>query len=96
MESNHQFRNHNQAIETYIQRVTELTQVGNRVLSHDELLKIASELGISDSEIAVAQKQSQDHYIRAQGYFGLSHWDEAIEEFRQLGTDQDLKKISVC
>ena len=80
MESNYHLKNRNQAIETYIERVTELTQIGHRVLSHDELLTIASELGISDSEIAIAQKQSQSHYVRAQGNHSLKHWDEAIEE----------------
>ena len=80
MDINNHTSNRNQAIENYIQRVTELTQVGNRVLSHEELLKIASELGISDDEIAIAQQQSQAHFIRAQGYYNLAHWNEAISE----------------
>jgi tetratricopeptide (TPR) repeat protein len=80
MDINNNTSNRNQAIENYIQRVTELTQMGNRVLSHEELLKIASELGITDDEIAIAQQQSQAHFLRAQGYYNLAHWDEAISE----------------
>ena len=80
MDSNNNISNRNRAIENYIQRVTELTQAENRVVSHTELLKIAYDLGISDEEIAIAQQQSQAHYIRAQGYYQLAHWDEAITE----------------
>ena len=80
MDINKHTSNRNQAIENYIQRVTELTQLGSRALSNEELLKIASELGISDDEIAIAQQQSQAHYVRAQGYYHLAHWDEAISE----------------
>ena len=80
MDINNHNSERNEAIENYIQRVTELTQLGHRVLSNEELLKIASELGISDEEIAIAQQQSQAHYLRAQGYYNLAHWDEAITE----------------
>ena len=81
--SNNNSSGRNQAIENYIQRVTELAQLGNKPLSNQELLKIASELGISDEEIAVAQKQSHAHFLRAQGYFNLNHWDEAITELEE-------------
>lgn len=73
----------NQAIETYIQRVTELSQLGQKIPTNEELLTIASELGISDKEIASAQKQSQAHFIRAQGYVTLLHWDDAINELEE-------------
>lgn len=75
--------NTNQAIETYIQRVTELSQLGQKIPTNEELLTIASELGISDKEIVSAQKQSQAHFIRAQGYVTLRHWDDAIAELEE-------------
>lgn len=75
--------NHTQAIENYIQRVTELTQLGRIIPSQDELLKVTTELGITEAEIAIAQKQSQDHYTRAQGYVGIKHWSDAIEELEE-------------
>ncbi|BAQ61300.1 hypothetical protein GM3708_1706 [Geminocystis sp. NIES-3708] len=75
--------NANQAIETYIERVTELSQLGQKIPTNEELLTIASELGISDKEIASAQKQSQAHFIRAQGYVTLRHWDDAILELEE-------------
>lgn len=75
--------NTNQAIENYIQRVTELSQLGQKIPTNEELLIIASELGISDKEIATAQKQSQAHFIRAQGYVSLRHWDDAINELEE-------------
>lgn len=75
--------NTNQAIETYIQRVTELSQLGQKIPTNEELLTIASELGISDKEITSAQKQSQAHFIRAQGYVTLRHWDDAIAELEE-------------
>ena len=80
MENNNHFSQRHQAIEKYIQKVTELTQVGNHIISDEELLQFASELGISDEEIAIVQQQSQAHYIRGQGYYNLAHWDEAIVE----------------
>ncbi|BAQ64545.1 hypothetical protein [Geminocystis sp. NIES-3709] len=75
--------NANQAIEHYIQRVTELSQLGQKIPTNQDLLKIASELGISDEEIQSAQRQSQAHFIRAQGYSSLRHWDDAIEELQE-------------
>jgi len=75
--------NPNDAIELYIQRVTELSQLGQKIPTNQELLKIASELGISDEEIQGAQRQSQAHFIRAQGYSNLRHWDDAIEELQE-------------
>lgn len=73
----------NQTIENYIQRVTELSQLGQKVPSGEELDKIASELGITEAEIISAKKLSEDHFIRAQGYCNLRHWDDAIEELRE-------------
>jgi len=73
----------NQAIEIYIQRVTELSQLGQKIPSSQDLLKIAQELGISDEEIQSAQRQSQAHFIRAQGYSTLCHWEDAIDELQE-------------
>ena len=70
-------------IDNYIQRVTELSQSTNRIPTNEELEKIASDLGIGPEEIQFAQKQSQDHFIRAQGYARLKYWDEAIEELQE-------------
>lgn len=75
--------NPNDAIELYIKRVTELSQLGQKIPSHQDLLKIASELGISDEEIQCAQRQSQAHFIRAKGYSNLRHWDDAIDELQE-------------
>ncbi len=70
-------------IDNYIQRVTELSQSTNRIPSPEELEKIAIDLGIGPEEIQLAQKQSQDHYVRAQGFIGLKYWDDAIEELQE-------------
>lgn len=73
----------NGVIENYIQRVTELSQSSQRIPTTEELEQIASELGIEPEEIEAAQKQSHDHYIRAQGYMSLQHWDDAICELQE-------------
>jgi tetratricopeptide (TPR) repeat protein len=73
----------NYTIENYIQRVSELSQSGHQIPTNEELEKIAAELGISSEEIEIAQKQSQDHFLRAQGYFSLKYWDEAINELQE-------------
>lgn len=73
----------NYTIENYIQRVSELSQSGHKIPTNEELAKIAAELGISTEEIETAQKQSQDHFLRAQGYFNLKYWDEAIDELQE-------------
>ncbi|AUC60527.1 hypothetical protein AA637_04835 [Cyanobacterium sp. HL-69] len=70
-------------IEDYIQRVTELCQSGRKIPSPEELQKIVSEVGISPEEICLAQTQSQANFSRAKGYFGLRHWDDAINELEE-------------
>lgn len=73
----------NHAVEIYIQRVTELSQSVRRIPTSEELEKLAVELGISNEEIEAAQKQSQDHLIRAKSYLSLKHWDDAIAELQE-------------
>jgi hypothetical protein len=73
----------NGVIEDYIQRVTELSQSTQRIPTTSELEAIATELGIEPAEIQAAQKQSQDHYTRAQGYLRLKYWDDAIVELQE-------------
>ena len=73
----------NNVIDNYIQRVTEWSQSSQRIPTAEELENIASELGIEPEEIQAAQKQSHDHYIRAQGYMRLKHWDDAIAELQE-------------
>jgi tetratricopeptide (TPR) repeat protein len=73
----------NHVIETYIQRVTELSQSAQRLPTATELERIATELGIGPAEIQAAQKQAQDHYTRAQGYLKLKYWQDAIGELQE-------------
>lgn len=70
-------------IENYIQRVSELSQSGDKIPTNEELEKIAAELGISTEEIKIAQQESRDHFVRSQGYFNLKYWDEAINELQE-------------
>lgn len=73
----------NYTIENYIQRVSELSQSGDKIPTNEELEKIAAELGISKDEIAIAQKESRDHFVRSQGYLNLKYWDDAIDELQE-------------
>ncbi len=73
----------NNVINNYIQRVTEWSQSSQRIPTTEELENIAAELGIDPEEIQAAQKQSHDHYVRAQGYMRLKHWDDAIAELQE-------------
>lgn len=73
----------NHVIETYIQRVTELSQSAQRIPTAAELERIATELGIGAADIQAAQQQAQDHYTRAQGYLKLRYWDDAIGELQE-------------
>lgn len=73
----------NNVIDNYIQRVTEWSQSSQRIPTTDELETIAAELGLDPTEIKAAEKQSHDHYIRAQGYMRLKHWDDAISELQE-------------
>ncbi|WP_107669008.1 hypothetical protein [Cyanothece sp. BG0011] len=73
----------NNVINNYIQRVTEWSQSSQRIPTTEELESIAAELGIEPEEIQAAQKQSHDHYVRAQGYMRLKHWDDAIAELQE-------------
>lgn len=73
----------NDAIDNYIQQVSKLSQSEHKIPSNEELEKIAAELGISKGEIDKAQQQSQEHFVRAKGYFELKYWDEAISELQE-------------
>lgn len=73
----------NNVISNYIQRVTEWSQSSQRIPTTEELENIAAELGIDPEEIQAAEKQSHDHYVRAQGYMRLKHWDDAIAELQE-------------
>ncbi|GBF80021.1 tetratricopeptide repeat protein [Aphanothece sacrum] len=73
----------NNVIDNYIERVTELSQSSQHIPTTEELETIAAELGIDPQEIQAAQKQSHDHFIRAQGYMRLKHWDDAIAELQE-------------
>lgn len=73
----------NSVIDAYIKRVTELSQSSQRLPTSDELEKIATELGVSNHEIQLAQKECLDNFIRGQSYLGLKHWDDAIEQFQE-------------
>lgn len=80
---NKNISNTNKAIDIYIERVTELSQSRQKIPTNEELLIIASELGISEKEITTAQKQSLDHFTRAQGYIRILRWDDAIAELEE-------------
>ncbi len=73
----------NSFIDNYIKRVTELNQNPQRIPSEAELEKLAEDLGINSAEIESAKKKSEAHFIRAQGYMRLKHWDDAIEELNE-------------
>jgi len=87
----------NGVIEDYIQRVTELSQSTQRIPSASELEAIATELGIDPSEIQAAQKYSEDHYVRAQGYMRLKYWDDAIEELEEaIAFNPGQSEMLIC
>lgn len=73
----------NSVIDAYIKRVTELSQSSQRLPTSEELEKIATELGVGNHEIQLAQKECLDNFIRGQSYLGLKHWDDAIEQFQE-------------
>ena len=73
----------NSVIDNYIQRVTQLSQSHQRIPTTKELEKIAAELGITAEEIQAAQQESQNHFVRSQGYMRLRRWDDAINELQE-------------
>jgi hypothetical protein len=84
-------------IEDYIQRVTELSQSTQRIPTASELEAIATELGIDPREIQAAQKYSQDHYTRAQGYMRLKYWDDAIAELQEaIAFNPSQPEMLIC
>ncbi|MFM1841539.1 MAG: hypothetical protein RLZZ490_270 [Cyanobacteriota bacterium] len=87
----------NGVIEDYIQRVTELSQSTQRIPTTSELEAIATELGIDPAEIQAAQKHSQDHYTRAQGYMRLKYWDDAIAELQEaIAFNPSQPEMLIC
>lgn len=71
-------------IQSYIQKVLKLQQEQKqRPLDQSEMQSIASELGLTEQDLAFIEKKYNDYIARGQGYSRYEDWDSAIEEFEQ-------------
>lgn len=74
----------NKILEAYIEQILRIQQDRNRQsLSVEELEKIASDLGMSQSDLKLIESKFKDFLARGQGYSRYRNWDKAIEELGQ-------------
>ena len=71
-----------QIIAAYVARVDEIQKDTHEELSARELKDIARELGLSDADLARADRTAQDHLSRGRGYLDHGLLDDAIAELR--------------
>ncbi|MEL6343078.1 MAG: hypothetical protein AAFV53_08075 [Myxococcota bacterium] len=69
-------------ISAYVARVDELQKQSDDRLSVYQLKAIARELGVSEADLARAERTAHDHLQRGLGYVEHHLYDDAIEEFR--------------
>ncbi len=67
-------------VNNYIKRITELRDKTDRIPTTEELKDIASELGVTTSEINIAQELSKKSFIKGKNYLKIKEWDDAIVE----------------
>jgi hypothetical protein len=65
-------------VNNYIKRITELRDKTDRIPTTEELKDIASELGITNSEINIAQELSKKSFTKGKNYLKIKEWDDAI------------------
>lgn len=71
-------------LEAYIEQVLKLQEEHRQIpLKVEELNRIASQLGLSASELDFIDQKFQDYFYRGKGYLRHQNWDKAIEEFSQ-------------
>lgn len=67
-------------VNNYIKRITELRDKTDRIPTTEELKDIASELGVTTSEINIAQELSKKSFTKGKNYLKIKEWDDAILE----------------
>jgi streptogramin lyase len=69
-------------LQNYIQAILRLQQERAR-LTDDELRQIALETGMSEEDLAHAQKRASDHLERGRGFLRYENWGAAVDELEQ-------------
>ncbi|MDB5032910.1 MAG: hypothetical protein JWQ98_151 [Chlorobi bacterium] len=67
-------------IQNYIERITALQNERNSALSMSDLQSVARELGMSDDDLAAAEREAVNHRTRGMGLMRQGLWDNAVSE----------------
>ena len=70
----------NDLLNNYIGRVMELTSQRNETITKEELHDIALDVGMSEADLAAADKAAESHFVRGKNYLRHKLWDDAIEQ----------------
>jgi tetratricopeptide (TPR) repeat protein len=71
-------------LQTYIEHILKLQEEHRQVpLTVEELNLVASELGLTSSEIQFIDSKFKDYLFRGQGFIRYKNWDRAIEDLEK-------------
>jgi hypothetical protein len=74
--------NQQRTLMMFVEKVSELRQARSAALSTEERRQIARELGLSDDDLAFAEKASRDYFLRGQGFLKHGRLDDAVRELQ--------------
>jgi len=69
-----------QSLRNYIERITALQRERESTLTLSELQDVARELGMSDEDLAAAERAERTYLQRGLGLYRHQLWDEAIDD----------------
>ena len=69
-----------ESLRNYIERVTALQKERESALTLKDLQDVARELGMSDDDLAAAERAERSYLQRGLGHYRYKLWDEAIDD----------------
>jgi tetratricopeptide (TPR) repeat protein len=69
-----------ESLRNYIERVTALQRERERALTLKDLQEVARDLGMSDDDLAAAERAERTYLQRGLGHYRFKLWDEAVED----------------
>lgn len=69
-----------ESLRNYIERVTALQREREKALTLKDLQEVARDLGMSDEDLAAAERAERTYLQRGLGHYRYKLWDEAIDD----------------
>ncbi|NJO19413.1 MAG: hypothetical protein HC838_04130 [Spirulinaceae cyanobacterium RM2_2_10] len=84
-----------ETIERYLSRLFAARDQQPQPLSEADLAAIARDLGLTETDLATAQRVARDHRTRAQGYLQHRRWDDALAELEPAAALQPFETETI-